>query len=107
MDREKGIGAIVFAGKKLAQLEFLQLMDEAGLLGRHFLFRFRAMGRIGLFRGELAQRLEIGHRSLQFAQRIQERTHPRDLFDVDLRPLAVRPEIDRGHALFERAELAL
>ena len=43
--------------------------------------------------------------SLQFTQRVQERTESRNFLNIPLRPLAVRPEIDRGHALFQRAKL--
>ena len=35
--------AIVFAGKKLAQLEFLQLVNQAVVFGRDFFLRLRAM----------------------------------------------------------------
>jgi hypothetical protein len=66
-----------------------------------------AMGWVGFFRGELAQRFEIGDGALEFAERIQERTQARNFLDVTLGPLAVRPKIGGGHALFESAELVL
>ena len=106
MNGQKGVRAIVLAGKKLPQLEFFELMDEAPLLGRDFLLGCRAMGWIGFLRRELAQRFEIRNGALEFAQRIQERTEARNFLDVPLGPLAVRPEIGGGHALFESGELA-
>ncbi len=103
VDGEERVRAIVFTGEKLAQLEFLELVQERRLFARQFLFRFRAMGRIGFFGGELAQRFEIGDGAFEFAERIQKRTDPRDFLDVDLGSLAVRPEIGGGHALLESA----
>ena len=89
------------------RLEFLEAMEQRRLFLGQFLFRLRPMGRIGLFRGELAQRFEIGHGAFEFAQRIQERTNPRNFLDIALGALAIRPKIRRAHPLFERAELGL
>ena len=54
MNGEKGVRAIVLAGKKLPQLEFLELMKQRHLFAHQFLFRFCPMSRIGFFRPELA-----------------------------------------------------
>ena len=59
--------------------------------------------RIGFFRRELVQRLEIVASRVQFTKRIEERAQSRDFLDIALRPFAVSPEIGRGHALFQRA----
>ena len=53
VDGEKRIRAIVFAGKKLAQLEFFQLVNETRMFCRDFLFRLRALRWVCFFRGEL------------------------------------------------------
>src|SRR5256885_1609245 len=47
-----------------------------------------------------------GNRGFEFAERIQERAKTRDLFDVGLGPFPIRPEIGRGHPLFERLQLS-
>ena len=56
MNGDKRVGAIVFAGKKLAQLELVQLVSQTVVFGRDFFFRLRAMRRIAFFRSELLQR---------------------------------------------------
>ena len=71
------------------------LMNETRLFGRDFLFRLRALRRVGFFRGELPQRFEIFHRALELAQRIQERAHARNFLDIALGALAIRPKIRR------------
>ena len=106
MDGEERIRPIVFAGKKLPQLEFFQLMNETRLFGREFLFRLRALRWICFFRGELPQRFEIFHRALEFTQRIQERAHARNFLDIPLSSLAIRPEIGSAHSILERGQLA-
>jgi hypothetical protein len=46
MNGEEGICAIVFAGKKLTQLEFFQLVDETSMFRRELLLRLGALRRI-------------------------------------------------------------
>ena len=70
---EKRIRAIVFAGKKLAQLEFFDLVKEARMFRRDLFFRLSALSRVGFFRGELLERFEIFHRAFELPQRVQER----------------------------------
>ncbi len=102
MNREEGIGAIVFTGEKLAQLEFLQLMDQSSILIRHLLFGMSALCGILFFQRKLLQRIKIFRRAFQLAKGINERPQPRNFLDVRLRALAVRPEICRRHARFQR-----
>jgi hypothetical protein len=49
------------------------------------------------------QRFEVIDLALELAERIDERTQPRNLFDVALRLVAIVPEIGRGHARLEFA----
>jgi CheY-like chemotaxis protein len=46
---------------------------------------------------ELLQRFEVLGLPLQLAKWINQRTQPRDFFDVSLRSFAIRPKIRRGH----------
>ena len=64
--RQKRIRAIVLAGKKLAQLEFLQFVNQAVVFCRNFLLCVRAVGRVALFRSELLQRVKILDLAFQF-----------------------------------------
>src|SRR5438477_12192121 len=50
---EKGVGSIVLTRKELAQLEFLQLMNQAVMFGRDFLLCMRATRRVAFFRSQL------------------------------------------------------
>ena len=59
MNRHKRVGAIVFSGEELAQLELVQHVSQTVVFGRHFFFRLRAMRRIAFFRGEFLQCAEI------------------------------------------------
>ena len=77
MDGEERVRTIVFAGKKLPQLEFLQPMEKRRLFARQFLFCFGAMSGIWFFSGELPERFEIRDGALQLAERIQQRAQPR------------------------------
>ncbi len=43
MNGEKRIGPIVFAGEKLAQLEFFELVNQPGMFSRDFLLGLRAL----------------------------------------------------------------
>ena len=49
----KRIRAIVFARKKLAQLEFIELMSQAVLFGGDFLLRLSTSSGIAFFRSQL------------------------------------------------------
>src|SRR5687768_10276003 len=106
MNGEERIRAIVLARKKLPQLELLKLMKQPGLFTKHFLFRFRALSGIRFLRRKLPQRFEIADGALELTKRIQQRSQARNLLNVALRALAVRPEIGRAHPLLERPELA-
>ncbi len=74
MNGEESIRVIVFARQKLAQLKFLQLMNEPIVFGCDFTLRLQMM-RFVLFLGrELLQSLEIADLAFQFAKRIDKRT---------------------------------
>ncbi len=49
MNSHERIGAIVFAGKKLAQLKFLELADEPVVLGGDFLLGASARSGVCFF----------------------------------------------------------
>ena len=68
----------------------------------HFFFCVRALRWIAFLSRELLQRFEIFRRAFEFAKWIHQRAQSRNFFDFRLRALAVRPEIGRGHARFER-----
>ena len=94
------LDAIVFAGEKLSELEFVQLVRQTVVFGRHFFFRLRAMRRIAFFRGKFLQRAEIFDLAFQFLERIDQRTQSRNFLDINLGTLPIRPEIGRSHPRF-------
>ena len=94
--------AIVFAGKKLAQFKLLEFVEKTRMFVGHFFFCMRALSRIVFLSRELLQRFEIFRRAFEFAKWIHKRAQSRDFFDFRLRAFAVRPEIGRAHARFER-----
>ena len=59
MNGEERIVPVAFAGKKLAQLKFFELVNQAIVFIRDFFFSLRAMGVVFLFSGELMKRVEI------------------------------------------------
>ena len=59
MNRDERVRSIVFAGKKLAELEFFQLVSQAGVFSDQSPSPPCARGCIGFFRGQLLQRFEI------------------------------------------------
>ena len=71
MNRYKCVGAIVFAGQKLAQLELIELVGQTIVFDRHFFFCLRAMRRIALFRGEFLQRAEVLDLAFQLLEWIE------------------------------------
>ena len=89
MNRDECVRAIVFAGKKLPQLEFLEFLHEARMLRRDFLFRRGPRRRIGFLRRQLLQRFKILPLALQFEHRIDQAAQARDLLDFALGALAV------------------
>ena len=100
MNRHKRVRAIVFSGKKLAQLELVQLVSQTVVFGRHFFLRLRAMRRIAFFRSEFLQRAEIFDLAFQLLERIDQRTQSRNFLDIGLGALPIRPEIGRSHSRF-------
>ena len=72
MDREKCVRPIIFAGKKLPQLELGEFVREPLMFLGHFPFRFRAAVGIAFFLGQLLQRIEILYFALQFDKRIDQ-----------------------------------
>src|SRR6516225_3059380 len=98
MNGKKCIRSIVLTEKKLAQLEFLQLVNEAVVFCRNFLLRMRAVTRVALFRSQLLQCAEILDLAVQFLKGIDQRAESRNFLDVGLSALSIRPEIGRGHA---------
>ena len=101
MNGDECIRAIVFAGEKLAQFEFLQLVGQTRVLADQFLLGRGARRGVGFFGGQFLQGFEIRGITLQFRERINEGTQTRDLLDIGLRAFTVRPEVGRGHARFE------
>ena len=104
MNGEKRIRAIVFAGKKLPQLEFFQLVNETRVFADAVPF---PPARVAAGSASSAASCCSASKSsvvpLEFRERIQERTQPRNLLDIGLGAFAIRPEIRRAHALFERS----
>jgi hypothetical protein len=98
---------IVFAGKKLPQLEFIQLVREPFVFGRDFALRQGTLPFIFLLGRELMQCVEIFDLAFQFAKRIDQRAQARDFIDIALRALAVVPKIWRCHPRFERGQFFL
>src|SRR5437868_6210271 len=107
MNREKRVRTIALAGKKLAQLEFLELVNQAIVLGGDFTLGLRAMRIVFLFGRELMKRVEILDLAFQFAKGIDQRTQTRDFIDIALGALAIVPKIGRGHPRFERGQFFL
>ncbi len=77
------------------------------MFDRHFFFRLRAMRRIAFFRGEFLQRAEIFDLAFQLLERIDQRTQPRNLLDINLGALPIRPEIGRSHPRFNYSQIFL
>src|SRR5690349_1482823 len=77
MNGEKRVVAIALAGKKLAELEFFELVEETIVLGRDFLFGLRAVSVVLFFGRELMERVEIFDLALEFAEWIDQRPQAR------------------------------
>ena len=69
MNRHECVRAIVFAGQKLPQLEFVQLVSQALMFSDDFFLCLRAMCRIVFFRSQFLQRPEILDLALQLLRR--------------------------------------
>ncbi len=107
MDRDEGVGAIVFAGEKLPELEGFEFLEKTRLLGRDFLFRGGLGGRLGFLGGQFLERFEISELALEFEHGIDQSAQSRDLLDIGLGAFAVRPEIGRRHPGFELGQAGL
>ena len=107
MNGEKGVIAIALAGKKLAQLEFLELVQETIVLGGDFALGLRAVSVVFFLSRELMKRIEIFDLALEFPERIDQRSQTRDFIDIGLRALAIVPKIWRRHPRFERGQFFL
>src|SRR5438270_14033202 len=93
MNSEKGVGAIIFTGKKLAQLKLGNLVSESVVLVDQLALSFRPCGRIAFFFRQLPQRIKVGHLALELLKRLYERLEPRNFLHISLRALAIRPKI--------------
>src|SRR5207248_3416534 len=70
MNRNERVRAIALAGKKLPQLEFLQLMNQAIVLSGDFALGLHAMRVVFLLGRELMERVEIFDLALELAERV-------------------------------------
>ena len=102
MNGQKRVGAIVFARKKLPQLEFVQFVRQTGVLGCNFFFSSRARGRLVFFGSQLLQCLKVLDFAFQLSKRIDSGTQPGNFLDIGLSALAIRPEIWRSHSRLNR-----
>src|SRR2546421_7271473 len=107
MNCDERVRAIALAGKKLAELEFFELMNETIVLGGNFALGLRAMRCVLLFGGELMERVEIFDLAFELAKGIDQRSQARDFIDITLRALAIVPKIGRCHPRFERGQFFL
>ena len=72
------------------------------MFGRDFFFRIGASCGIAFFGSQLMQCAEIFDLAFQFLKRVDQRAQSRNFFDIRLGTLAVRPEVGRRHASFDR-----
>jgi len=107
MNGEEGVVAIVLTRKELAELEFLELVQETIVLGGDFFFGLDAMRFVFLFGRELMERFEVVNLALEFVEGIDQRSQARDFIDIGLGTLAIVPKIWRRHPRFERGQFFL
>ena len=55
MDRDERVGPVVFAGQKLPELEFVELMNQPGVFGGNLPIRLSPSCLIRFFRCELVE----------------------------------------------------
>src|SRR5438045_1541397 len=107
MNGDERVGAIALAGKKLAQLEFLKLLNQAIVLASDFALTLLSFRVVFFFVGKLMKRVEIFDLAFEFVKRIDQRAQARDFIDIGLGALAIVPKIGRGHPRFERGQFFL
>src|SRR5207248_2310262 len=101
MNGEKRVRAVVFARKKLTQLEFVQLVEKSFVFGCELLFWTGTCGNVVFLHSQILQRSKILYVAFELLKGINQRTQLRNLFHVGLGTLAVRPKIRRSHAPFD------
>jgi hypothetical protein len=107
MNGHERVVLIVVAGKKLAELEFLELVQKAIVFAHNFALGLCAVGVVPFFGGELMERFEVVHFTLDLEKGIDQRSQTRDFIDIGLGALAIVPKIWRRHSRFERVQFFL
>ncbi len=103
VDGDESARGIVGTGKKLPQLEFLQLADQTRVFRNDFVFSLRSLRQVAFLGRKLLQDFEVFRFSFEREKGLNQGSQPRHLLDVRLRPVAVIPKIWRGHPRFDRA----